>query len=222
MSVAALKEEIVKLAAQSGTLKKDTEEALGKEIAALAEALEKANPTLDPTSRLDLFTGRWNLLYSTFNLERDTNLVKLSFGKLPAAPVTVGAIYQEVDPQTDHLYDNVVEFTDIGNRPGAKVMKGRYTVHDGHRLDVVFHHVFATPRDGRSLAAFREGLGLAPDATLSLAIEKTPPLHSSMIFLDEEMRINRGSYGGVYVLRKTAHAFTPSRALDPALLTAAA
>ena len=201
-------------------LKKETQEDLAKEIAALALQLEAQNPTAAPTSRPELFGGRWNLLYSTFNLSRETNLANLSFAKLPSAPVTVTRIVQEVAPQTampadgETLYDNVVEFIDAAGRPGAMVMQGRYTNHDGHRLDVVFHHVFAVPSDGRGLQSFRADLGVASDAVLSRAIEKTPPTHSSIIYLDEELRINRGSYGGVYVLKRLESAFTPSRRLD--------
>jgi hypothetical protein len=216
MPVEALKREIKALAAQSGTLKKDTEEELGKQIAALAGELEKANPTPAPTSRADLFDGRWKLLYSTFNLERDTDLVKLSFGKLPSAKVSVGDIFQEVMSTRDRLYDNVVDLVDASGKPARKVMYGQYTLHDTHRIDVVFYSVFVAPRDRRSFDQFRRDLGVAPDASISTAIERTPPLHSSMIFLDEEMRINRGSYGGVYVLQKETRDFEPSRLMDPA------
>jgi PAP_fibrillin len=214
MNLEELKSEIRRLATLSGTLKKDTETQLGDEIASLALQLEAANPTHDPTARTDLFDGRWRLLFSTFNLERKASLAKLSFSKLPDAEVTIGDVFQEVSSVHDQLYDNVVEFEDAAGQKGLKVMHGQYTVHDGHRLDVVFDHVFVAPRDARNLGQFRSDLGLDSKAAISVPIPRTPPLHSSIVFLDNDMRINRGVYGGVYVLERLADVATPSRTLN--------
>jgi hypothetical protein len=218
MTLSELKTEIRALAAQSGTLKKDTDAELGEKITALAAELEAANPTSDPTSRTDLFDGRWKLLFSTFNLDRKASLAKLSFGKLPDAEVTIGDVFQEVSSAHGQLYDNVVEFEDASGKKGVKVMHGKYTVHDGDRLDVVFDHVFVAPQDTRALDEFCVDLGLARDTGTSVAIARTPPMHSSIVYLDEEMRINRGVYGGVYVLEKIAPVTTPSRDLNPLTL----
>jgi hypothetical protein len=215
MSCDELKSQIRLLAAQSGTLKKDTDADLGERINQLALALEAANPTPDPTARTDLFDGRWKLLYSTFNLDRKASLAKLSFGKLPDVEVTVGDVYQEVSSQHGQLYDNVVEFEDGHGRKGVKVMHGYYSVHDDQRFDVVFDHVFVAPQDQRGIDAFRQDLGIAGESALSVAIARTPPMHSSIIFLDEEMRINRGVYGGVYVLERMGDITIPSRSLNP-------
>jgi hypothetical protein len=214
MTLSELKTQIRALAAQSGTLKKDTETQLGEQIAALALELEAANPTLDPTGRNDLFDGRWRLLFSTFNLERKASLAKLSFGKLPDSEVTIGDVFQEVSSKHGQLYDNVVEFEDGAGNKGMKVMQGYYTIHDGQRLDVVFDHVFVTPLDTRDIGQFYYDLNIAAGVDISVPIARTPPMHSSLIYLDDELRINRGVYGGVYVLEKLAEIEVPARHLN--------
>jgi hypothetical protein len=214
MTLSELKTQIRALAAQSGALKKDTEAELGEQISALALALEAVNPTPNPTARSDLFDGRWRLLFSTFNLERTASLAKLSFGKLPDSEVTIGDVFQEVSSKHGQLYDNVVEFVDGAGQRGMKVMHGYYTIHDGQRLDVVFDHVFVTPLDTRDISQFYRDLNIEPGIDISVPIARTPPMHSSLIYLDDEMRINRGVYGGVYVLEKLSEIAVPSRHLN--------
>ena len=214
MDRAALKAELIAEATRSGVLRKATDEELGARIAELALALEKLNPTPDPTGRPDLYVGRWKTLYSTFNLEKETTLARLSFGKLASGPITVGELYQEVGPEAEGaIYDNVVTFTDAAGKPGAKVMKGRFTIEDGHKLGVVFYDVFAIPTDDRAMDSFRTDCGI--EGVVRREIEKTPPLHSSIIYLDEDLRLNRGVYGGVYVLRKEPGAFSYTRLKAP-------
>jgi hypothetical protein len=216
-----VKAELIAEATRSGVLRKATDEELGARIAELALELEALNPTPDPTRRPDLYVGRWKTLFSTFNLEMETTLARLSFGKLSSGPITVGELYQEVGPEdADCRYDNVVTFTDAAGKPGAKVMLGRFSVDDGHKLGVVFYEVFATPEDDRSIETFKADAGIAPDGVVRRVIEKTPPLHSSIIYLDDDLRLNRGVYGGVYVLQKVSADYTPTRLRAPELETA--
>jgi hypothetical protein len=214
MDRAALKAELIAEATRSGVLRKATDEELGARITELALELEKLNPTPDPTSRPDLYVGRWKTLFSTFNLEKETTLARLSFGKLASGPITVGELYQEVGPEGEGaIYDNVVTFTDAAGKPGAKVMKGKFTIEDGHKLGVVFYEVFAIPQDGRAIETFKADCGI--EAEVQKTIEKTPPLHSSIIYLDEDLRLNRGVYGGVYVLQKEPGDFSYTRLTAP-------
>lgn len=60
-----------------------------------AKSLEALSPTIEPTSQMELVSGRWQLLYSTFGLERETTLARLSFGKLPDVPVSVTSIFKK-------------------------------------------------------------------------------------------------------------------------------
>ncbi len=149
-------------------------------IKRLAGALEAENPT-PVTSRADaLLKGRWRLLYSSFGLQREATLSRLSFNVLPKTPVHVTDLWQEVDPATG-LYDNIVDHDD-----GSVVTLGRFTPASDVRLDVVFTDMLAT------------GLGAAQ---APIDNSKIPPLWSDVTYLDDDFRLNRGGYGNLYVLQ---------------------
>jgi PAP_fibrillin len=150
-------------------------------IKRLAAELEAANPT-PVTSRADaLLKGRWRLLYSSFGLQRDATLARLSFNVLPKTPVQVTDLWQEVDPATG-LYDNIVD-----HDQGSVVTLGRFSPASDQRLDVVFTEMLVT------------GLG-ATRAPIDNS--KIPALHSDVTYLDEDFRLNRGSFGNLYVLQR--------------------
>ena len=149
-------------------------------IKRLAGELEAANPT-PVTSRADaLLKGRWRLLYSSFGLQRDSTLARLSFNALPKTPVHVTDLWQEVDPATG-LYDNVVD-----HEEGSAITLGQFTPASDQRLDVVFTEMLVT------------GLGAA---RVPIDNAKIPALYSDVTYLDEDFRLNRGSYGNLYVLQ---------------------
>ena len=149
-------------------------------IKRLAGELEAANPT-PVTSRADaLLRGRWRLLYSSFGLQRDATLARLSFNTLPKTPVRVTDLWQEVDPATG-LYDNIVDHDE-----GSVVTLGQFKPASDTRLDVVFTEMLAT------------GLGAARAA---IDNSKILPLWSDVTYLDDDFRLNRGGYGNLYVLQ---------------------
>lgn len=151
-------------------------------IAGLAEALEALNPTPAPARAADLLRGRWRLLWSSFGLQREATLARLSFNLLPAEPIRVRALFQEVDPATG-LYDNVVAYDRPDGTAGEAVTLGRFQPAGDGRMDVVFTHAQATGH---------------PRVAIDNA--KIPPLHSDVTYLDSDFRLNRGSYGSLYVL----------------------
>ncbi len=175
----ALKTELARIAAGTDVgfdVGGDAVEAIKR----LAGDLEAANPT-PVTSRADaLLKGRWRLLYSSFGLHRDATLARLSFNALPKTPVHVTDLWQEVDPATG-LYDNIVDHDE-----GSVVTLGKFTPASDQRLDVVFTDMLAT------------GLGAA---RLPIDNTKIPALHSDVTYLDDDFRLNRGSYGNLYVLQ---------------------
>lgn len=178
-SCAALKAELADIAAatEAGF------DAGGAEVEAierLAAALEAGNPTAAPARADALLKGRWRLLYSSFGLQRDATLARLSFNALPKTPVRVTDLWQEVDPATG-LYDNIVD-----HEAGSVVTLGMYTPASDARLDVLFTEMLVS------------GLG-ATRAVIDNA--KIPPLWSDVTYLDEEMRLNRGGFGNLYVLQ---------------------
>lgn len=179
MNRAALKAELAGIAAatEAGF---DAGGAEVDSIKRLAAALEAGNPTAAPARADALLKGRWRLLYSSFGLQRDATLARLSFNTLPKTPVRVTDLWQEVDPATG-LYDNVVD-----HEAGVVVTLGTYTPASDARLDVLFTEMLAS------------GLGAARAA---IDNAKIPPLWSDVTYLDEEMRLNRGGFGNLYVLQ---------------------
>ncbi|QMW24144.1 PAP/fibrillin family protein [Sandaracinobacteroides saxicola] len=190
--ISALKVELAELGART-EVGFDAGGADVERIKALAAALEGLNPTAEPSRAVALLRGRWKLLYSSFGLQRDTTLARLSFNVLPKSPIRVKELFQEIDPATG-LYDNVVTFDGEDGFPGESVTLGEYAVVDDHRLDV----------------RFTEALVLGPGAPVRLPLDnaRIPPLYSDVTFLDDGFRLNRGSFGNLYVLER----------LDPAPL----
>lgn len=158
-------------------------EAGGAEVEAikrLAAELESANPTPAPAHAGALLHGRWELLYSSFGLQRQTTLARLSFNTLPKTPITVTKLWQEVDSASG-LYDNVV-----GHREGSVVTIGEFSPASAQRLNV----------------RFTENLAIGLDAArVPIDNAKIPPLWSDVIYLDEDFRLNRGGFGNLYVLK---------------------
>lgn len=188
--LAALKRELL----DRGAATSEGFDAGGEEverIKALADELAARNPTPAPARAEALLRGRWRMVYSSFGLQRATTLARLSFNALPKTPVAVGEIHQEVDPATG-LYDNVVEVGLEGGARGVSVVLGQYRAEGEHRLGVVFSETFVTG-----------GPGFEP-MRVPIPQDKLPPLHSDVVFLDDELRLNRGSFGSLYVLEREA------------------
>jgi hypothetical protein len=176
VSISKLKAELARLGAETEA-GFEAGGAAVERIAARAAALEALNPTEASARAEALLQGRWRLLWSSFGLTRDTTLARLSFNLLPKEPVRVEALFQEVDPATG-LYDNVVRYAG-----GEQVTLGRFAPASDVRLDVVFTHAQASGH---------------PRVALDHA--KLPPLWSDVTYLDADFRLNRGSFGSLYVL----------------------
>jgi hypothetical protein len=89
-------------------------------------------------------------------------------------------LWQEVDPATG-IYDNIVD-----HEEGSAITLGHFKPASDQRLDVVFTEMLVT------------GLGAA---RVPIDNAKIPPLYSDVTYLDEDFRLNRGSYGNLYVLQ---------------------
>jgi hypothetical protein len=171
-----------------------------REILAIADRLEKQNPTEQPARRADLLDGRWRMRYTSFKLDQRPTLQRLAFGKLPAVEISIDGIYQEVDSTGGH-YNNVVLFTRDGAR-GLQVITGRFKPTDESRLDIDFFatHVRALNGDREAL---NRALGIEDEADLAAQLE-SPPLSSQVSYLDDDLRLMRGSYRNLYVLSRDA------------------
>ncbi len=196
MSLADLKQQLIDLSAATDMRFEATKDEEAT-IKSLAADVEKLNPTPEPARRADLLDGRWRLLYSSFRLTREASLARLSFNQLPDVTVRVEGIWQEVGTAGGH-YNNLVYFT-FGNLRGIQTTKGRFTPADGTRLSIAFYAADARPENAATpLPRFAAELGTAADRLE--APLTAPGLWSDVVYLDEELRLNRGAYGNLYVL----------------------
>ncbi len=165
-----------------------------------------------PADRPDKMDGRWRSLFASFGAAHSQGLgvrhasdLKIQgFNNLPSAEIEVTHIYQEVDSATGS-YNNVVEFEPKGGGPeGRVIVFGTFSGDDENRrrFHVAFSSVKAAPAvNGTSMDVFREALGLDAEAVLEAEF-KPPRLHSDVVYLDDDLRINLGSMGGAYVTVK--------------------
>ena len=180
-------------------------------LKAMIDELVPLTPVPEPIKHPEKAAGVWNSLFASFGakhsdekpIRHTSNLAFQSFGKLPMATIHVTNIHQEITVE-DQAYNNVIF---VANEPrtasAAVVMKGRYAEdHDNpQRYSVAFSNVSLQGTDGQTDEALREQFGLAADTALSVDF-KPPTLHSDIVYLDDDLRINFGSIGGFYVLQR--------------------
>lgn len=164
-----------------------------------------------PAERPQVLAGRWVTVFAHFGARHsagkprvhESNLKIHSFNKFPELPISVLALHQEVAADGSR-YDNVVSIAAPGAKCCAEVIThGRWVVdaQNPQRLNIEFYHVELRPTGAGGAAAVRAALGAPADLALSadLSVGK---LYSDVVYLDDELRINRGIQGGLYVLTK--------------------
>jgi hypothetical protein len=199
--LAALKAELCEVSARTDAGFESDDAAVAR-IKTLAAQVEALNPTPAPNRRADLLDGRWKLLYSSFGLERDTNLRRLSFATLPRAPISVTAIYQEVGTASGQ-YDNVVGFTTADGTRGWHRTRGVFkpAPDDDNRILIDFISNLAHPEDASiGEGAWRARLGVTEEEAIEAPIKAPPGLYSDITYLDADLRLMRGNIGNLYVL----------------------
>ncbi|TFI51533.1 fibrillin [Mastigocladus laminosus UU774] len=169
-----------------------------QEIESLAEKIEAFNLNSQPTKQMELVQGRWQLLYSTFGLERETTLQRLSFGKLPNVNVSVSGIFQEIY-LIDQQYNNLIECTASSGVRAVTVVRGRYTIEDSRRLNIDFLETFVkSANSDLSDFAFREALGVDDESPVESQLSFSG--WTDITYLDENFRLMRGNQKNLYVL----------------------
>ncbi|MEM7703961.1 MAG: PAP/fibrillin family protein [Pseudomonadota bacterium] len=170
----------------------------------------------EPINNQAAASGVWRSRFASFAVKHSENqpmyhpsdLARQSFNNLPKVPVQVVDLVQEIDEATK-AYNNVVHVTSpAGDAKGIVVMFGRYegAEENPQRYAVSFYRVGFFCNDDRSDEAFREAFGI--DADRSLDVEFRPPsLHSDIVYLDDDARINYGKLGGFYVLSRDPRPF---------------
>ncbi|AFZ23008.1 PAP_fibrillin [Cylindrospermum stagnale PCC 7417] len=197
IELANLKQELISIC-QSTNLGFNITPATKEQIETLAAKIEPLNPTAEPTNHIELLQGRWQLLYSTFSLEQETTLQRLSFGKLPNVKVNVTGIFQEIYPDGQQ-YINLIEFTGFSGVQGVALVSGRYTVENDKRLNIEFWETSVkSVNNDLSDSAFREALGVDNDSPLEAALSFSG--WSDITYVDEDFRLMRGNQQNLYVL----------------------
>jgi hypothetical protein len=184
-----------------------------RRLGELVEAIRAESPYPEPMRTLDRVEGRWEATFAHFGVKHsagktrvhDSTLAMQSWNRFPAAPIRVLRICQEISRQ-GNAYNNVIDFTSPdGGVEGTIVVRGVFRGEEGNaqRFVVDFVRLEILPRGATSEAALRAGLGLGAGEPL-VADMRPPKLSSDVIYLDEGLRINVGSLGGLYLLRRSA------------------
>lgn len=211
LSRAELKRELlahVEAVAAGGAAYSDEEFA---RLERLVAAIRPLSPLPEPINTPARVQGRWATAFAHFGARHsagklevhDSNLKIQSFNQFPPAPIRVQRICQEIasGPQA---YNNVIDFTTPdGQASGMIIVRGRYRgdAAEPQRFGVDFYRIEIAPTHGTTEVQLRAGLGFVPEQRLA-AERKPPKLYSDVVYLDEDMRINLGSLGGMYLLRR--------------------
>ncbi|MFO1455513.1 MAG: PAP/fibrillin family protein [Steroidobacteraceae bacterium] len=183
----------------------------------LVERIRIESPWPEPTRTLHKVEGRWETVFAHFGGKvnagktrvHDSTLALQSWNRFPPAPIRVERICQEISRQ-GNAYNNVIDFSAPpgasrdGQAHGAIVVRGTFRddPDNAQRFVVEFTRMELAPTRGTSEPDLRRALGLADDAPL-VADMKPPKVSSDVIYLDDEIRINVGSVGGLYLLKRS-------------------
>ncbi len=181
------------------------------QLRAWCDALSEHSPNPRPCDAQEIIEGVWQSRFASFGakhsdnqpLQHESSLLLQSFGNLPNVPVRVTRLRQEIEVAS-LAYNNVVSVTNMaGDATGVVVMRGEYACDDDNpqRYSVAFQGVSFEADDDRDDEAFRAAFGIDADAPLAKAF-KPPKLHSDIVYVDDDTRINYGGLGGFYVLTR--------------------
>lgn len=179
----------------------------------LIKQLVPHTPTPSPLDKQEFVQSAWGSRFAQFGpkhtagkpISHDTSLKLQSFARFPNLPIKIHAIAQEIRVADNH-YNNVTDIsTPDGKHHATLIVWGRYRIEPDapQRYIVDFYAAEIRPPANVSEEALRAQFGLEPDAPLRRDI-KPPKLYSDVVYCDEDMRINFGSMGGVYVMNRLA------------------
>lgn len=180
-------------------------------LKAMIDELVPFTAVPEPIKQPHKAAGVWDSLFASFGakhsdekpVQHTSNLAFQSFGNLPMATVHVTGVNQEISVE-DQAYNNVIFVANETRTANAVVlMKGRYSEDPDNpqRYPVSFYNVSLQATDNRTDDELREQFGLPADTPLDIDF-KPPTLHSDIVYLDDDLRINFGSIGGFYVLKR--------------------
>lgn len=178
----------------------------------LTAQIAAVSPVPEPIHQLPRVQGRWENLFAHFGARHsagktrvhDSDLRTQTFSQFAPLAIRATRLCQEISVN-GAAYNNVVSFEAPDKSfCGNIIVRGIYRADPGgnpKRFGVEFYQAELHPQGSASEAALRQQLGLGSDAPLEKAF-KSPRLHSDIVYLDDDIRINVGSYGGLYVLRR--------------------
>jgi hypothetical protein len=166
-------------------------------ILTLAEKLEDHNPNPSPLNNPSLLNGDWKLLYTTSKSILGLNNFPL---------VQLGQIYQCIRVETNKVY-NVAEIVGIPFLEGLVSVVANFEAVSDKRVNVNFQ---------RSIIGLQSLLGYISPSDLINKIEtgkKFMPFDFNLnqkdqsgwlevTYIDENLRINRGNQGNLFILSK--------------------
>lgn len=210
--LAEKKQQVLALIDAAGTDGSYDEEGFDQLMEALKE-LCAMTPTPAPLDNQEFVAGPWRTLFASFGprhtagktLVHDTLLSYQSFNKFPKVPVRVIQLEQEIHAGT-YEYNNIAYLENPdGTAKASVITRGTYSDKDENRqrYQVSFHRVELISDDGLDDAALREAFGLEPDHPL--VVDLKGDFYSDISYCDDDMRVNYGSVGGVYVLERLHH-----------------
>jgi hypothetical protein len=184
------------------------------EIHALIELLIPFSPITHPCDEQAKVAGPWKSLFAQFGpkhtagkpITHESRFKLLSFNTLPDKPLRLIEIEQEIHAASkDYNNVHIIETIDGGLRAHL-IIYGHYAVEPDQpkRYEVDFSRVAITSPSGASDDELRRGFGFDPEQPLEVSF-KPPALHSDVVYCDDDLRINYGSMGGVYVMTRLHH-----------------
>ena len=182
-----------------------------EDIQVLMDKLSALTPTPRPFDKQDFITDHWGTLYAQFgprhtagkSVAHDNMFHFVSWSKLPKLPFRNLDLRQEIHHETGD-YNNVHLIQPIGGGIECYyTVYGRYIVEKDlpQRYVVDFYRGQIRGQNGESDEDIRAAFGFDSDVDIDFDL-KSPPLHSDIVYCDEDMRINFGSVGGKYILMR--------------------
>lgn len=178
------------------------------------DAIVPHSPIPNPYEKQADIAGHWVTRFAQFGprhtagkpIEHDNQLNFVSFSAFPPLPFRNLDLAQEIH-QDSKDYNNVHVIEPAGGGPKLRLATyGRYHVNEDEpqRYGVEFYKTRIWSENGHSDDEVRSLLGLPEDHELEKPV-RSPKLHSDIVYCDDELRINFGSVGGIYVLERVEH-----------------
>ena len=190
-----------------------TDEAYDRIKAAIDELLPNS-PIPRPFDEQEKISDPWETLFAQFGprhtagkpVVHEGKLNFVSFSAFPAVPFRNLELEQEIHHVSkDYNNVHVIEPID-GSTQFRLATFGRYSVTEDEpqRYHVEFYKTKIWSEQGHSDDDIRKALDIPNDHPLEVPV-KSPKLHSDIVYCDDEIRINFGSVGGIYVLGRLQH-----------------